>query len=114
MVIGAAYVLIFGPRPSQRFHPDRQGDLVIHYWEKWLGPEAQAMQVIVDDFNNSVGREKHIYVEMMSMSDIDQKTLVSTAGGVPPDIAGLWDPMVVQLGSLGRWNHWKIWPRPME
>ena len=59
------------------------------------------MQVIVDDFNNSVGREKHLYVEMMSMSDIDQKTLVATAGGVPPDVAGLWDPMVVQLGSLG-------------
>jgi ABC-type glycerol-3-phosphate transport system substrate-binding protein len=37
---------------------------------------------------------------MMSMSDIDQKTLVATAGGVPPEVAGLWDPMVVQLGSL--------------
>jgi multiple sugar transport system substrate-binding protein len=101
MIIGAASVLIFGPRSEPTLPPDRQGDLVIHYWEKWLGPEAQAMQVIVDDFNNSVGREKHIFVEMMSMSDIDQKTLVATAGGVPPDVAGLWDPMVVQLGSLG-------------
>jgi multiple sugar transport system substrate-binding protein len=101
MVIGAAYVLIYGPRPEPALPPGRGGDLVLHYWEKWVGPEEEAMQQIVDDFNNTAGREKHIYVEMMSMSDIDQKTLVATAGGVPPDIAGLWDPMVVQLGSLG-------------
>ena len=101
MVFGVVYVLIFGPRSEPALPPDRRSDLVIHYWEKWLGPEAEAMQVIVDDFNNSVGREKHIYVEMMSMSDIDQKTLVATAGGVPPDVAGLWDPMVAQFGSLG-------------
>jgi multiple sugar transport system substrate-binding protein len=101
MVVGAASVLIFGPHPEPALPPGHEGDLVLHYWEKWTGAEEQAMQQIVDDFNNTVGRDKHIYVEMMSMSDIDQKTLVATAGGVPPDIAGLWDPMVVQLGSLG-------------
>ena len=101
MVVGALCVLIFGPRPEPAVPPDRKRDVVIHYWEKWLGPEYEAIQQIVDDFNASVGREKHIYVELMSMSDIDQKTLVATAGGVPPDVAGLWDPMVVQFGSLG-------------
>jgi multiple sugar transport system substrate-binding protein len=100
MAIGAGYILLFGPRPEPALPRERQQDLVLHYWEKWLGPEAAAMQKIVDDFNSSVGSEKHIFVEMMSMSDIDQKTLVATAGGVPPDIAGLWDPMVVQFGSL--------------
>ncbi len=101
MLCGAVCLLIFGPAPEPAIPQDREHDVVIHYWEKWLGAEEQAMQKIVDDFNSSVGREKHIYVELMSMSDIDQKTLVATAGGVPPDVAGLWDPMVVQLGSLG-------------
>jgi len=55
----------------------------------------------VDDFNNSVGKEKHIYVDLLSMSNIDQKTLVATAAGVPPDVAGLWDSTIVQLGALG-------------
>jgi multiple sugar transport system substrate-binding protein len=101
MLGGAVCVLIFGPRPEPAVPAERTQDVVIHYWEKWLGPEYDAIQQIVNDFNDSVGREKHIYVELMSMSDIDQKTLVATAGGVPPDVAGLWDPMVVQLGSLG-------------
>jgi multiple sugar transport system substrate-binding protein len=100
MIAGALGVLLFGPSQEPPLPQDRQKDVVIHYWEKWLGPEARSMQIIVDDFNRSVGKEKHIYVEMMSMSDIDQKTLVATAGGVPPDVAGLWDPMVVQFGIL--------------
>ncbi len=47
------------------------------------------MRVIVDDFNNTVGAEKGIYVRYVSSSTINQKTLVATAAGVPPDIAGL-------------------------
>jgi ABC-type glycerol-3-phosphate transport system substrate-binding protein len=78
-----------------------KGDTIIQYWEKWTGVEQQGIQQIVDDFNNSVGKEKHIYVNLVSMSLIDQKTLVSTAAGVPPDVAGIWDPTVVQLGALG-------------
>jgi multiple sugar transport system substrate-binding protein len=74
---------------------------IVQYWEKWTGVEQQSIQQIVDDFNNSVGKEKHIYVNLVSMSAIDQKTLVSTAAGVPPDVAGIWDPTVIQLGALG-------------
>lgn len=101
MLVGAVYVLIYGPRPEPAVPVGRENDVVIHYWEKWVGPEADSMQVIVDDFNNSIGKKKHIYVEMMAMSDIDQKTLVATAGGVPPDIAGLWDVDITQFGVLG-------------
>ena len=36
----------------------------------------------------------------MSTSNIDQKTLVSTAAGVPPDVAGLWDADLVQYAEL--------------
>ena len=77
MIVGAAYVLIWGPRPEPALPADWPKDtLVLHYWEKWVGAEQIAIQQIVDDFNNSVGKEKHIYVELMSMSNIDQKTLV--------------------------------------
>jgi ABC-type glycerol-3-phosphate transport system substrate-binding protein len=100
LVTAALVVLVFGPRPEPPLPLGRESDTIIHYWEKWNGAEGAAMQQIVDDFNGTVGKQKHIFVEMMSISDIDQKTLVATAGGVPPDVAGLWDPMVVQLGSL--------------
>jgi ABC-type glycerol-3-phosphate transport system substrate-binding protein len=35
----------------------------------------------------------------MSTTAINQKTLVATAGGVPPDIAGLWEHNVVQYAA---------------
>jgi ABC-type glycerol-3-phosphate transport system substrate-binding protein len=77
------------------------GFVIVNYWEKWVGPEAEQMQLIVNDFNNSVGKEKHIFVRFLSVSNIDQKTLVATAAGVPPDIAGLWDQQVSQYAALG-------------
>jgi ABC-type glycerol-3-phosphate transport system substrate-binding protein len=99
MILGAAWLIIWSPKPP--IPPERQQDVVVQYWEKWTGVEQIAIQQIVDDFNNSIGREKHIYVQLLSMSNIDQKTLVATAAGVPPDVAGLWDPTIVQFGSLG-------------
>src|ERR1700675_4315253 len=67
------------------------GFTVVEYWEKWNNPEAAQMEGIVDDFNKSVGREKKIFVHFLSVSDIDQKTLISISAGVPPDITGTWD-----------------------
>jgi ABC-type glycerol-3-phosphate transport system substrate-binding protein len=100
MAVAALWLLIFGPNSEQGLPPGREHDLVIHYWEKWVGAEGRAMGQIVDDFNNSVGREKHIYVEYLAISNIDQKTIVATAGGVPPDIAGIWDGTFVQFTAL--------------
>lgn len=101
LLLGGAAILIWGPRPDQPVPADRHGDVIIQYWEKWTGEEGEAMQQIVDDFNNSVGKQKHIYVQYMSMSDITQKTLAATAAGVPPDIAGLWHNVLAQFASLG-------------
>ncbi len=77
------------------------GFTVVEYWEKWNNHEATQMQVIVDDFNKSVGQEKKIYVHFLSMSDIDQKTLISISAGVPPDITGTWDTQIAQYAALG-------------
>jgi ABC-type glycerol-3-phosphate transport system substrate-binding protein len=65
----------------------------VSYWEKWTGAEASAMQATVDAFNASQDR---IFVEFSSVSGIDRKTVLATAGGDPPDIAGVW---VQQLAS---------------
>jgi multiple sugar transport system substrate-binding protein len=96
-LIGLAF-LIFGSRPSTDAPP---GFTVVEYWEKWNGPEFLGMKQIVDDFNNTVGKEKKIYVRYLSMSEIDRKTLMSMAAGVPPDIAGIWDQQVAQYAAIG-------------
>ena len=59
----------------------------IKYWDKWTGFEADAMRAVVDDFNASQNR---IFVEFSSVSQIDRRLMLATAGGVPPDVAGIW------------------------
>lgn len=76
------------------------GFVRVQYWEKWTGEEKDQMQEIVDWFNRTVGREKRIFVEYTSMTAVNQKTLIATAAGVPPDVAGLWGEQVVQFASL--------------
>ena len=71
-------------------HPGRAADdgrVHIRYWEKWTGVEAEAMRRVVDTFNRS---QDHIFVDMLTISGVDEKLLLATAGGVPPDVVGLW------------------------
>ena len=63
------------------------GRVVLKYWEKWTGFESDAMEEVVDDFNASQDR---ILVEYNSVSQIDRRLMLATAGGVPPDIAGIY------------------------
>ena len=98
LILSALWLLAFGPRGHVEPPP---GFVHISYWDKWSGQAAWAMQGAVDDFNNSVGKEKHIVVEYVSMPEVNRKTLIATAGGVPPEIAGLWDMQVAQFAALG-------------
>lgn len=68
----------------------------IVYWEKWTGAEAIAMQQVVDRFNNS---QDSIFVEYLAVSQIDRKTIVATAGGDPPDVAGLWPQQIATFAD---------------
>ena len=86
MLAGGGYVIAYGPRPHATAPPGR---VTVTYWEKWAGMEADAMRAIVNDFNETVGAEKGIYVEYLSLANVHYKTLAATAGGIPPDIAGL-------------------------
>ncbi|MCC6445581.1 MAG: ABC transporter substrate-binding protein [Armatimonadetes bacterium] len=65
----------------------RNGPVHITYWEKWTGFEGDAMRATVDAFNRSQDR---IHVDLLTVSQVDQKMLLATAGGIPPDVAGLW------------------------
>jgi len=97
MVLAAVLVLVFGPR-GQSATPE--GRVRIQYWEKWTGNEADQMRQIVNDFNKTVGADKGIFVEYISMSSVNQKTLVATAAGVPPDVAGVWESQVQQFAAM--------------
>ena len=66
------------------------------YWEKWTGFEFDAMKKVVDTFNTS---QDKIQVDLLSISGIENKTLLAIAGGVPPDVAGLFGPNVQQYAD---------------
>jgi multiple sugar transport system substrate-binding protein len=95
LLIPALGILALGPSSNP---PTPPGRVVIDYWEKWTADEEAAMRVIVNDFNNS---QDKIFVRYISTSNVDQKTLVATAAGVPPDVAGLWDMNMTQFATLG-------------
>lgn len=97
-LIAAALLLSQPPKLREQIPPGR---LVIRYWEKWSGREADQMKQIVDLFNATVGAEKGIWVSYISMSQVDQKTLTATAAGAPPDVAGLWDAQAIQFAAMG-------------
>lgn len=79
-----------------QYTPD--GRVIVRYWEKWTGFEAEAMRVVVDDFNASQDR---IFVKMLSVSGIDQKLLLATAGDNPPDVAGVWTHTINVFAEKG-------------
>ena len=97
----AAVGIVFLVLGSARGRTAPPGFVVVEYWEKWIGNEGAQMQVIVDDFNRTVGQEKKIFVHYMSMTDIDQKTLIAASAGVPPDISGLWDNQLIEFAAIG-------------
>ncbi len=97
LIVPAVLLLAVGPRAGGALPSDR---VIVDYWEKWTGEEEALLRQIVDLFNNTLGKEKGIYVRCLSTSSVNQKTLISTAAGVPPDIAGLWDTNVAQFAAL--------------
>lgn len=97
LAAGGLWLLVMGPRDTETIPPDR---VVINYWEKWSGVEADTMRRIIDEFNATIGAEKGIYVRFLSMAAVDQKTRVATAAGVPPEIAGIWSDRLAQLHAM--------------
>ncbi len=97
LIIPAVLLLITGPKGNEDV-PDNR--VIVDYWEKWTAAEEAQMREIVKDFNDTVGKDKGIYVRFVSTSSVDQKTKVATAAGVPPDIAGTWNTQIAQFAEL--------------
>ncbi len=70
-------------------HPTapHDGRVVVRYWDKWNGFEAEAMRAVVDDFNAGQNR---VWVDYSAVSQLNHKLLLATSGGVPPDVAGMY------------------------
>ncbi len=69
-----------------------EGRVVATYWEKWTGFEAESIQKVVEAFNASQDR---VEVRVFTTSQVQRKVLMATAGGIPPDVAGLMCSEVV-------------------
>jgi multiple sugar transport system substrate-binding protein len=96
ILIAPALILLMKGPGSDGQDSRAKGRIVVDYWEKWTADEEAGMKAIVDDFNNSQDR---IFVRYVSTSNLNQKTLVATAAGVPPDVAGLWDVNLAQFAE---------------
>ncbi len=89
LATAAVSLLIFGHKPTTYHLPNGQavrGRTVVALWVGWSGFEAAAMRDVVNKFNLSQSR---IFVHMVSVSQVDIKTVISVAGGDPPDIVEL-------------------------
>ncbi len=98
LILPAAALLLLGPRGQRDMPADR---VVVRYWEKWAGVEAASIRAIVQDFNQTEGKERGIWVDLHAVSNIDERMLIATAGGDPPDLAGLYDRYVAQFAAQG-------------
>ena len=56
------------------------------------------MQAVVDDFNASQNR---IFVKKLAVSEMLRKVMLATAGGNPPDVAGLWSSNIPDFAEKG-------------
>ncbi len=86
----ALALLLFGHKPTAYHLPNGQrvhGRIVVTFWENWTRFEEAAMRDIVNKYNMS---QRRIFVHMVSVSQADLKTVISVAGGDPPDIVVLW------------------------
>lgn len=80
----------------------------IVYWEKWTDFEGEAMDRVVDAFNakekaraKSETGYRPIEVEKVTIARIEDKLLVASAGGNPPDVAGFYSARVPAYADKG-------------
>ncbi len=77
-----------------------KGRIKVDYWEQWTGFEGAAMQRLVDKFNES---QDKIWVNKQTISEVNQRFLVSVSGNNPPDISSIFYvsiPSYAEKGAL--------------
>jgi multiple sugar transport system substrate-binding protein len=68
----------------------------VDFWVMWTGREFEAMADLVDKFN---GSQDEIRVNALSVSDIQRKLLIATAGNDAPDVAMLTSDILPQFAD---------------
>ncbi len=76
-----------------------QEQAFLNYWTGWSGFEFDALQDLVDQFNEE---HPNNYVNMTTVFGQYEKVLTAIAGGNPPDVvSAVWLHQLVQIASLG-------------
>jgi len=88
-------------RPAFIDPDDWAGRTKLTYWEKWSGFEFEAIEKAVGRYNRTQGRRDRVYVNLINTSQVNVKTMIFTAGGQPPDLAGNWSIYVAPFAERG-------------
>ena len=76
-----------------------QEQAFLNYWTGWSGFEFDALQALVDQFNEE---HDNSYVNMTTVFGQYEKVLTAIAGGNPPDVvSAVWLHQLVQIASQG-------------
>ena len=94
LAVAVAAIYIESEQLTKPAPPDGKTHVV--YWEKWTGSEFDAIKHVVDAYNKS---QDKIQVDLLSVSGIEDKTLMAVSGGVPPDVVGLYGENVTQYAD---------------
>lgn len=70
----------------------------IAVWVGWTEFEFEAFRQVVDDFNKS---QNEIFVDLLSLTGNDTKTLISASAGIPPEISLLSASQIPQFADAG-------------
>ncbi|MCX6382730.1 MAG: ABC transporter substrate-binding protein [Armatimonadetes bacterium] len=95
-ILAVLVLCIFGLSEYVTRPVTNPGPIEVVYWEKWTNFEGDAIAAVVDEFNRSQNR---VHVKLLTVSGIENKTLLAIAGGNPPDLAGLYGPNVPQYAN---------------
>lgn len=76
---------------------EKDGVVELRFWHAWGGNEGKSLEALIAEFNRT---HPHIRVEPTFYS-IGDKLLAAIAGGKPPDVATVWDFMLVTMGESG-------------
>ncbi len=92
LVLSLLFVFLYGCSNGEK--PDV---VELKFWHAWGGYEGKALEALVEEFNST---HPHIHVTP-SYFLIGDKLLAAIAGGVPPDVATVWEWMLVTMGESG-------------
>lgn len=70
----------------------------IAVWVGWTEFEYEAFRQVVEDYNKS---QNEIFVDLLSLTGNDTKTLISASAGIPPEISLLSASQIPQFADAG-------------